>query len=123
MGDATGPPRDFFVAEDPDYSSAHGTDRRGGAYTKRRVPTITLDDLLAAEKAGPIDFLSLDIEGSEPAALAGLDVARYRPELVCAEIHSPRHGQAIAERLVVHGYREIAAFREIDPVNRYYAPG
>ena len=37
----------------------------------RSVPTITLNDLLAREGTARLDFLSMDIELSEPRALAG----------------------------------------------------
>ena len=51
----------------------------------REVPTITLNDLLVAEGIQKIDFLSMDIELHEPQALAGFDIKRFRPSLVCIE--------------------------------------
>ena len=112
---------DFFVSEDRNFSSASGADPRGGIYQKRKVATIALDDLLGREKIGRIDFLSMDIEGSEPLALAGLDVARYRPELVCVEISSPELGRAIAEYFTLRGCREVSAYRAVDGINHYYS--
>jgi FkbM family methyltransferase len=111
---------DFFVSEERNFSSATGSDPRGGVYQKRKVATIALDDLLAREKVSRLDFLSMDIEGSEPLALAGLDVARMRPELVCIEISSPELGRAIAEYFVLRGCREVSAYRAVDGINRYY---
>jgi FkbM family methyltransferase len=49
------------------------------------IPTITLDELLASEGIERFDFLSMDIEGGAPKALAGLDIERFAPELVCIE--------------------------------------
>ena len=49
------------------------------------IPTITLNDLLAQNQVARVDFLSMDIEGSAPAALAGFDLERFHPELVCIE--------------------------------------
>jgi FkbM family methyltransferase len=51
-----------------------------------QVATITLDDLLERNEIETIDFLSMDIEGAEPMALAGFDIERFRPALVCIEV-------------------------------------
>jgi FkbM family methyltransferase len=119
-GDKSDTTHDFFVSEDRNFSSASGDDPRGGIYHKRKVATIALDDLLRREKVSRLDFLSMDIEGSEPLALAGLDVARYRPELVCVEISSPEIGRSIAEYFALRGCREVSAYRAVDGINRYY---
>jgi FkbM family methyltransferase len=116
-GDAA---HDFFVSEDRNFSSGSGTDPRGGAFEKRKVTTIALNDLLGREKVTRVDFLSMDIEGAEPAALAGLDLGRYRPELACIEVGSPEIGRAVAERFALAGCREVSAYRAIDGINRYY---
>jgi FkbM family methyltransferase len=44
----------------------------------------------------PVDLLSLDVEGAEPAALAGLDLDRHAPRFVCVEA---RNAAAIAAYL------------------------
>ena len=50
------------------------------------VPTRTLTGLLDEIRApARPDLLSLDVEGYEPQALAGLDLARYRPRYVLIE--------------------------------------
>jgi FkbM family methyltransferase len=120
-GDKSDTAQDFFVSEDRNVSSSAGTDPRGGVYRKRTVATITLDDLLKGEKVGRLDFLSMDIEGSEPLALSGLDVARYRPELACVEISSPEIGRTIAEYFALRGCREVSSYRAVDGINRYYS--
>jgi FkbM family methyltransferase len=119
-GDKSDTAHEFYVSEDRNFSSATGADPRGGVYHKRKVATIALDDLLGREKVGRLDFLSMDIEGSEPLALAGLDVARTRPELICVEISSPEIGRAIAEYFALRGCREVSAYRAVDGINRYY---
>jgi FkbM family methyltransferase len=111
---------DFFVSEERDFSSGSGQDPRGGAYQKRIVATIALDDLLRRERVMAVDFLSMDVEGAEPSALAGLDLVRYAPELACVEIASPESGRAIAERFALAGCREVTAYRAVDAINRYY---
>jgi FkbM family methyltransferase len=119
-GEKSGAAREFFAREERDFSSATGRDPRGGTYQKRAVPTVALDDLLDREQVTRLDFLSMDIEGAEPAALAGLDLHRYRPELACIEIASPAAGRAVAERFTLAGCREVAAYRAVDAINRYY---
>jgi FkbM family methyltransferase len=53
--------------------------------TEVKVPTITLNKLLDDNGITKVDFLSMDIEQGEPAALAGFDIERFAPELVCIE--------------------------------------
>jgi FkbM family methyltransferase len=48
-----------------------------------QVPTITLNDLLDRMSIKNIDFLNMDIERWEPRALAGFDIKKYHPDLVC----------------------------------------
>ena len=122
IGERSGLGRDFYASPERDFSSGTGDDPRGGTYQKRQVSTITLDDLLAREGVAHVDFLSLDVEGGEPAALAGFSIGRYQPGLACVEIHSGEHGRAISEYFTLHGYREIMAYRSMDPINRYFAP-
>jgi hypothetical protein len=49
---------------------------------RARTLTAILDE---AEISREIDLLSLDVEGGEPAALRGLDFARYAPRFICIE--------------------------------------
>lgn len=53
--------------------------------TEHPVINITINKIL--ENFGDnIDFLSLDIEGWEMNALKGMDLNKYRPQLICIEI-------------------------------------
>jgi len=45
----------------------------------------------------PIDLLSLDVEGAEPAALRGLDFARHAPRFICVEARNEAEIQALLE--------------------------
>ncbi len=77
---------------------ALGLQQRGvaGTYTVR-VPALTLSAVIAAHAAGrEIDLLSLDVEGAELTALAGLDLARHAPRFLCIEAREPA---AVAARL------------------------
>jgi hypothetical protein len=63
----------------------------------------------------------MDIEGSEPTALAGFDIERFRPELVVIEA-APDNRAAIAAYFAAHGYERIDAYLEHDAFNWYFRP-
>ncbi len=85
------------------------------------VETITLDDLLDQARVTKIDFLSMDIEGSEATALRGFDVERFRPDLVCIEV-AQANRDFVAKYFARHGYDRLEKYEPYDSVNRYYAP-
>jgi len=102
-----------------DRENASGT--RFGANVEPEeieVPMITLDDLLDREGVTKVDLLAMDIEGHEATALAGFDIARFRPDLVVAEGKDP----AVVRFLAAHGYEWIERYTAHDPVNRYFQP-
>jgi FkbM family methyltransferase len=88
---------------------------------KIQVPTITMNDLLDREGVKKIDFLSMDINGAEPIALAGFDIERFAPELVHVEASAHRH-EELAVYFAEHDYVRIDAYLEYDPVNWYFTP-
>lgn len=95
----------------------------GGAEPELRevtVPTITLNDTLDRNGITRIDFLSMDIEGHEPTALAGFDIERFRPELVCIE--SARNAHEFGAYFGAHGYELIVDYLEYDIANLYFRP-
>jgi FkbM family methyltransferase len=85
------------------------------------VPSTTLNALLAQQGVRKIDFLSMDIEDHEPAALAGFDVNRFAPELVCIEAH-PTVADDIFRYFANHGYRRIDEYLPYDSLNWYFTP-
>lgn len=85
-----------------------------------KVPAITLNDLLDGLGVEKIDFLSMDIEGHESAALRGFDIERFAPELVCIE--KPRKPAEILGYFGAHGYERIERYREHDRTNWYFQP-
>jgi FkbM family methyltransferase len=86
-----------------------------------QVPTITLDDLLAQNHVDHLDFLSMDIEGAEPQALAGFHIERYQPRLVCVE-SSPEIRDALMQYFTSHGYERLDEYLAYDSVNWYFRP-
>ena len=63
----------------------------------------------------------MDIEGAEMPALAGFDIDRFRPELVCIEIY---HAGAdkIVKYFADHGYEQIQRYVKYDGANYYFTP-
>lgn len=86
-----------------------------------QMPTITLDKLLDDNGVTEIDFLSMDIEESEPQALTGFDIERFEPELVCIEAALSTR-EWILEYMASHGYERLDTYREHEIANWYFAP-
>ena len=85
------------------------------------VPTITLNDLLSQNRIEHVDFVSMDIEGAEPKALAGFDINKYKPRLVLIE-SSPEIREALLLYFKTHGYERIDEYLPYDSVNWYFRP-
>jgi len=97
------------------------TEQFGDKAKEVEVPTITLNDLLDSEGVKKIDFMSIDIELWEPKALAGFDVERFRPELVCIEAH-PKVRQQIIDYFARHHYVVVGKYLRADVNNLYFTP-
>jgi FkbM family methyltransferase len=97
------------------------TVRKGERGVSRDVPTATLNRLLEEGGVTRIDFLTMDIELAEPKALAGFDIKKYRPELVCIEVH-PEVRQQIFDYFARNGYVLVGKYLRIDPTNVYFQP-
>jgi hypothetical protein len=110
-------PENFLVAS----SDRTFVERFGEDPTEVVTPTITLNDLFEREKVTAVDFMSMDIELSEPRALAGLDIDRYRPTLVCIEAH-PEVRQQILDYFTRHRYVIVGKYLRIDDSNLYFTP-
>jgi hypothetical protein len=102
-------------------SNKEFSDRYDTSGKERKVRTITLNDLLARAGVTSIDFLSMDIELAEPRALAGFDLVRYRPRLVCVEAH-PEIRQQLIDYFTEREYRVVARYLRADPYNLWFAP-
>lgn len=102
-------------------SNKEFSDRYDASGKERKVTTITLNDLLAKTNVTAIDFMSMDIELAEPKALAGFDLARYRPRLVCVESH-PDVRQHLINYFADRQYRVVGRYLRADPYNLWFAP-
>ena len=122
--DRAGPDQTFFRSELPGISSIQPRKTFSGKevkYTEIKVPTTTLTKLLDDNHVSKVDLLSMDIEGAELLALAGFDIDRFRPELVCIEAYHVGRDKALAY-FKAHGYEPIERYRERDKVNDYFTP-
>ena len=93
----------------------------GTSGVARTVPTVTLNDLLSREGITRIDLMSMDIELAEPKALAGFDLRKFRPELVCIEGHFEVR-QQLLDYFARHGYVLVGKYLRADPDNLYFTP-
>jgi FkbM family methyltransferase len=87
---------------------------------KVEVETITLNDLLDREGVKKVDFLSIDIEQAELKALAGFDIKRFRPDLVCIEVW-PTSRAGVEKYFAENGYVRIEKYRDLDS-NWWFKP-
>lgn len=95
---------------DPERMEAHlehGARTQPVAPRTERAPGRTLSAILDEAGVTDIDLLSLDVEGSEVAALRGLDLTRHRPRFVLVEVLDPADLAPVAaclgEGYVDHG--------------------
>jgi len=86
-----------------------------------QVPTITLTKLLDDRGVKKVDYLSMDIEGAEVQALAGFDIERFKPDLVCIEA-KVKNREPILKYFADHGYVQLEKYLEHDQVNYYFTP-
>jgi FkbM family methyltransferase len=114
----------FFVNPNQTLvSSSHAefTERWGKGVSTIDVRTISLDDLFVELGVTQVDFLNMDIELSEPKALAGFSIQKSRPGLVCIEAH-PEVRQAILDYFARNGYVPIARYLRADELNLWLKP-
>jgi FkbM family methyltransferase len=69
------------------------------------VPTFTMDELLSrAQLDGPIDFVTIDVEGHELEVLQGLSLKRWKPTILILEDNSNTEDATVARYLAGFGY-------------------
>lgn len=104
-----------------DADQARAAADRGFATHVVTVPARTLTSVLEEYRPdAPIHFMTIDVEGSEADVLAGLDLDRFRPWVLCIEAIAPgtdipSHGAW--EGMLTSASYALAAF---DGVNRWY---
>ena len=60
-----------------------------GKIKEKKIQAFTLDEVLNRDRYRntKIDFLDIDVEGTDLKVLEGLSFEKFKPELVCVEIH------------------------------------
>jgi len=113
----------FLLEDNPLVASSSRafTERWGKGARPLDVPTITLSDLLDQLDVKHVDLVSIDVELAEPRVLAGLDIERFRPALVCIEAHLEVR-QQILDYFARHGYVVLGKYLRADQDNLYFAP-
>jgi FkbM family methyltransferase len=103
-----GAPRTASFTRDPIewYSKLAPADEGGDV-----VPVTTLDELLEGH-TGAIDFVVLDLEGHELAALEGFDLVRWRPSVLLLENNDV--GGSVRHHVEERGYGYVLTFAQND---------
>lgn len=123
----------FVAAEDGGTALLHkgegGSSSGQRAFTEKfgalggvdTVPRRSLDSVLKEAGIDRIDFLSMDIELSEPDALSTFAIARHQPRLVCVEAHRPTR-QWLLNYFSRHGYVVVGDYLQADRLNLWFRP-
>lgn len=110
------PDNDLVASVSADFAELEGDNVKAV-----RVATSTLDAILERERISRLDFLTMDIELAEPAALRGFSIERFRPALVCVESH-PEVRQEILDYFATHGYTVVGKYVRADTANLWFTP-
>lgn len=86
--------------------SVGAIERQGLSVRAIDVPTAPLDEILLAAgvEPGTIAFVSIDVEGHEPAVLSGFDVSKWLPRIIIVEDNSLLFGNGVSELLTRQDY-------------------
>lgn len=82
----------------------------GGSSQIIAVPMRRLTSMLHEAQLYEIDFLSLDVEGSELEVLQGIDFSQFRIHYILIERNYNQTFKPIADLLIRNGYLNIASF-------------
>ena len=117
---APGHPKEmpFYVAETPGHSSlAKNLIDASTRYVETEmVKMMTLDTLLAEAGQPRVDFISIDVEGTQLDVLRGFDMRRHRPALLLLEDHL--HNLKVHRHVSWQGYRLVKR----TGLNNWYVP-
>jgi len=78
----------FTIMESSRSGSSRATEE-----SPQRLPAVDLDSFVRARRLPAVDLIEMDVEGSEPQALAGAVgvITRFRPKLQISLYHAPEH--------------------------------
>lgn len=84
------------------FKSAYSRHFKG--YTEVKVPMVTLASVFKQHRIDKVDFISLDIEGSELNALRGIRWKNVRPRIIISEALTPTHEANLREFMLERKY-------------------
>jgi len=94
--------------------------RSGHTVIERKVPSMTLNQILEKHASGPIHFMNIDVEGTEVDVLRGLDLSTWRPWILLIEATIPTTQTPAfeeSESLITSSNYQFVYF---DGLNRFY---
>ena len=80
-----------------------------GHIKEKSIQAFTLDEILNRDKFKDvkIDFLDIDVEGADLKVLEGLSFDKFKPELVCIEIHTKEIKQSDIYKFLINKSYEL----------------
>jgi FkbM family methyltransferase len=93
----------------------HEINLYGGSYEIVNIPSRTLSTLFEENNLFEIDFLSIDVEGSEKEVLEGIDFNKYKIKCILVEKNYPDKFDDIVKLLIANRYIHFASL-DIDEV-------
>jgi FkbM family methyltransferase len=104
-----------------EYAAQFGGEEK---LTPIEVQTVTITDLLDRRGVAKINHLTIDIEGAELQALAGFDIQRFKPDLICIEVYGRGKvgAKAIRDYMERNGYGIVKEYKSNTVANWYFAP-
>lgn len=103
-----------------DVETAEKQRATGWTMIERKLPVLTLNQILEQYVSGPIHFLKIDVEGFEKNVLDGLNLSHWRPWVLVVEATIPNSSELNFdnwEPMVLAAEYEMAYF---DGLNRFY---
>jgi FkbM family methyltransferase len=94
-------------------ASAHAKGQEAPAH-EFTAPARTLSSILDELDAPEVDLLSLDVEGYEAEALAGLDLDRHAPRFILVEMRDPEVDSGPIEEVLGDRYAQLRALSPFD---------
>ena len=90
----------------------------GAVLEEIQVSVRTLDDMLESAAVEKLDFVTIDVEGHETEAIAGLTLSRWKPDIVLVEDGSMGADLSVRSIMREKGYRRFMT----TACNDWYAP-
>ena len=80
-----------------------------GKIKEKEINAFTLDEILSRDKYknSKIDLLDIDVEGADLKVLKGLSFDKFKPELICIEIHEKEIELSEIYKFLVHKKYEL----------------